>query len=111
MTGGKTEEARTDGGTETGGTTFPGSESTVDDGPTADDSPMADYEMSNYFPKAREFTEGERKRLRTHYGWVRSYFKTRPQRYATVQRWLNQARIGTTYDQYLTGARRSTWMS
>lgn len=45
-------------------------------------------------------------RLRSAYGPVRAHFRAHPERYATVQRWLNQARFGTTYDSYLARAVR-----
>jgi flagellar protein FlaJ len=65
-------------------------------------TPMPDYEVSQYFPQSREMTPLERRELREQYGVVRAYFKARPGEYRDVQRWLNQARIGTTYDVYLT---------
>ncbi|MFC7175975.1 type II secretion system F family protein [Halosegnis marinus] len=43
----------------------------------------------------------ERRRLREEYGWVRTAFKLRPDRHYGLQRALSQARIGSTYDEYL----------
>lgn len=40
--------------------------------------------------------------LRQSYGYVRAYFKGRPERYRGLQRRLKQARITDTYDEYLT---------
>ncbi|MES3516469.1 MAG: type II secretion system F family protein [Natronomonas sp.] len=48
-------------------------------------------------------TRGE---LRAAYGYVRTYFKTRPDRYRTLQRQIDQARISDTYDEYLTAVLR-----
>ncbi|MBX0323974.1 type II secretion system F family protein [Halomicroarcula sp. F13] len=39
--------------------------------------------------------------FRDQYGYLRSYFRLRPKRYQTLQRWLNQARFGKNYDAYL----------
>ncbi|MFC6955418.1 type II secretion system F family protein [Halorubellus litoreus] len=64
-------------------------------------TPMPDYEVSQYFPRSRDMTPEERRELRDQYGVTRAYFKARPEEYRDVQRWLNQARIGTTYDIYL----------
>ena len=41
---------------------------------------------------------------RQQYGWVRTFFRRRPERYRDLQRSLNQARIGESYDTYLTRA-------
>ncbi|MDZ7688266.1 MAG: type II secretion system F family protein [Halobacteriales archaeon] len=38
------------------------------------------------------------------YGFVRGYFKSRPEKYANLRRHLNQARIGVPYDVYLSRA-------
>lgn len=40
------------------------------------------------------------------YGYVRAYFKARPERYRGLQRRLKQARIRDTYDEYLTDSAR-----
>jgi flagellar protein FlaJ len=38
---------------------------------------------------------------RRQFGRLRGYFRSRPERYASVQRTLNQARIGSSYDEFL----------
>ncbi len=40
--------------------------------------------------------------LRAEFGWIRSFFKAREDRYAGLQRKLNQAHNGQTFDIYLT---------
>jgi flagellar protein FlaJ len=65
-------------------------------------TPLPEYEVSQYFPRSREMTDDEMGALREQYGSIRAYFKAHPGRYRETQRWLNQARIGTTYDVYLT---------
>jgi flagellar protein FlaJ len=45
--------------------------------------------------------DDERQRLYEEYGRVRTYFKLRPNDHLQLQRWLTQARIPATYDQYL----------
>jgi flagellar protein FlaJ len=49
----------------------------------------------------RPIDEDERQRLYDEYGRIRTYFKLRPNDYLKLQRWLTQARIPATYDQYL----------
>ncbi|MFB6084600.1 MAG: type II secretion system F family protein [Halorientalis sp.] len=44
-----------------------------------------------------------RAELRQYYGPLRTLFKTREHRYRSFQRKLTQARLATTYDQYLAG--------
>ncbi|ELZ80742.1 type IV pilus biogenesis complex membrane subunit [Haloferax gibbonsii ATCC 33959] len=65
--------------------------------------PLPDYEVEQYFPR-EHFDESpeEVKRLRQRYGYVRTYFKRNPAGHRDLQRWLNQTRVGTTYDLYLT---------
>ena len=63
--------------------------------------PLPEYEVSQYFPRQGAVSEEQRARLREEYGRVRAYYKMRPGAYIDLQRWLNQARIGTTYDIYL----------
>ncbi|ELZ96812.1 type IV pilus biogenesis complex membrane subunit [Haloferax mucosum ATCC BAA-1512] len=65
--------------------------------------PLPDYEVEQYFP--REYLDEspeEIARLRKRYGYVRTYFKRHPSGHRDLQRWLNQTRVGTTYDRYLT---------
>ncbi len=74
----------------------PGSAETADD-----HEATTDITVSGYFPEERSVSAAERRRMREHYGRVRTFFKTNPTRYVGFQRRLNQARIGTTYDRYL----------
>ena len=67
-----------------------------------DSVPLPEYEVGQYFPQDPQFDAEDRKQLREEYGWIRAYFKTRPDAHRDVTRWLNQARMGTTYDSYLT---------
>ncbi|MFC7249250.1 type II secretion system F family protein [Halomicroarcula sp. GCM10025324] len=39
--------------------------------------------------------------FREQYGYVRSYYRLRPEKHTDLQRWLNQARFGQNYDAYL----------
>ncbi|MFB6172098.1 MAG: type II secretion system F family protein [Haloarculaceae archaeon] len=76
----------------------PPADSTTDDEPA-----VPEYELEQYFPREDAGLSGEaRERLREQYGYVRAYFKAHPGQYTELQRWLNQARMGTTYDIYLT---------
>jgi flagellar protein FlaJ len=52
-------------------------------------------------PADRPVDEDERRRMRKEYGRIRTFFKLQPGRFAGIQRSLNQARIGATYDEYL----------
>lgn len=52
-------------------------------------------------PADRPVDEDERRRMRREYGRIRTFFKLRPRWFAGIQRALNQARIGATYDEYL----------
>ncbi|KAB1187725.1 MULTISPECIES: type II secretion system F family protein [Haloferax] len=65
--------------------------------------PLPDYEVEQYFPR-EHFDESPEdvRRLRERYGYVRTYFKRHPAGHRDLQRWLNQTRIGMTYDVYLT---------
>lgn len=63
--------------------------------------PLPEYEVSQYFPRQPSFTEEERQQIRDEYGVVRAFFKLRPADHRNLQRWLNQGRIGSTYDTYL----------
>ncbi|WP_396611836.1 type II secretion system F family protein [Haloferax sp. S1W] len=65
--------------------------------------PLPDYEVEQYFPREQlDESPEEVKRLRDRYGYIRTYFKRHPSGHRDLQRWLNQARVGTTYDIYLT---------
>ncbi len=88
---------------------------TAPDGATAGTAPgtrgvpvdeAADPTAREFAPEEPPLTEADRRQVRRHYGRVRAYFKLRPARYAAVQRRLNQARIGTTYDRYLASSVR-----
>jgi flagellar protein FlaJ len=68
---------------------------------TEDAIPVPEYEVSQYFPKHQQFPADQREQLRTEYGRLRTYYKLRRERYVDLQRWLNQARMGLTYDVYL----------
>ena len=39
--------------------------------------------------------------FREQFGYVRSYYRLRPEKHTNLQRWLNQARFGQNYDAYL----------
>jgi flagellar protein FlaJ len=64
--------------------------------------PLPDYEVAQYFPEDVELAAEQRQRIREQYGQVRAYFKLHPERFRDLQRWLNQGRYGTSYDDYLT---------
>ena len=52
-------------------------------------------------PVDRPVSTAEKRRMREEYGRIRTFFKLQPGRLAGIQRSLNQARIGATYDEYL----------
>ncbi|KTG28401.1 type II secretion system F family protein [Haloferax profundi] len=65
--------------------------------------PLPDYEVEQYFPREHfDDSPEDVRRLRERYGYVRTYFKRHPAGHRDLQRWLNQTRIGMTYDVYLT---------
>ncbi|QSG04737.1 type II secretion system F family protein [Halapricum desulfuricans] len=72
--------------------------------------PTGDTEPSEFgfqqFPYVQEAPGLDEAQLREHYGWFRGYYKARPRRYFDLQRWLNQARYGQSFDVYLA---RSAW--
>jgi flagellar protein FlaJ len=74
------------------------------------DTPPADVSSREYGIDGRrrslDVDDDERRRLRREYGRVRTAFKLRPQRHRGLQRALSQARIGATYDEYLTDSVR-----
>jgi len=72
---------------------------------------VPEYEVSQYFPKHQEFPPEQRERLREEYGWLRTYYKVRRDRYVDLQRWLNQARTGETFDVYLVDSVRYAGMA
>jgi flagellar protein FlaJ len=62
---------------------------------------VPEYEVSQYFPKQRQFSAEQHDQLREEYGRLRAFYKVRRDRYVDLQRWLNQARTGETFDVYL----------
>ena len=62
---------------------------------------VPEYEFEQYFPNREELTAEERALLREQHGQIRTFYRTRPDRFRGLQRWLNQARFGVTYDVYL----------
>ena len=65
--------------------------------------PLPDYEVEQYFPREQfDDSPEDVRRLRERYGYVRTYFKRHPSGHRDLQRWLNQSRVGVTYDVYLT---------
>ncbi|CAI49546.1 type IV pilus biogenesis complex membrane subunit [Natronomonas pharaonis DSM 2160] len=65
-------------------------------------APVPDYELEQYFPERHDLSEADQERLRDQHGYVRTWFLMNPDRFRQLQRWLNQARMGHTYDIYLT---------
>lgn len=55
-------------------------------------------------PLRRNGTKRSVAHVRGQYGFLRGYFRSRPDRYADLRRHLNQARIGVPYDVYLSRA-------
>lgn len=66
-----------------------------------DEVSVPEYEISQYFPKEQQFPPEQHERLHKEYGRLRTYYKVRRDRYVDLQRWLNQARTGETFDVYL----------
>jgi flagellar protein FlaJ len=64
------------------------------------DGPNPEYGLAQ-LRRESPISEDEKARMRAEYGHVRTYFKLHPERYAKVQRSLNQGRFGVTYDEYL----------
>lgn len=95
VAGPSADNAHTDGGTPT-----------VDDFETDPDTdelvPVPKYESEQYLPTEERISGIRRDLLRDEFGRVRTYFKSRDERHAALQRRLNQAHLGTTYDVYLT---------
>jgi len=55
--------------------------------------------------------EVDRRRVRQEYGYVRGYFRNRPDRYRDYQQVLDGACFGTTYDVYLSDSLRYSVLS
>lgn len=70
--------------------------------------PVPKYESEQYLPKYEHITGTRKELLLDEFGYVRTFFKTRPANHFNLQRKLNQARMGTTYDLYLT---RTVWIA
>lgn len=66
---------------------------------TSDRSTVVEYR--DYLPHESASELADSEEYRRVYGYVRSHFKRRKDRYGDYQRWLSQARIGTTFDIYL----------
>ena len=66
-----------------------------------DATPIPDYELDQRFPERHDLSDDDRDRLRAEHGRIRTYFLLNPGRFKKLQRWLNQARMGYTYDIYL----------
>jgi flagellar protein FlaJ len=66
-----------------------------------DATPIPDYELDQRFPERHDLSEDDRDRLRAEHGRIRTYFLLNSSRFRDLQRWLNQARMGYTYDIYL----------
>jgi flagellar protein FlaJ len=67
----------------------------------ADLEPEPEAALGQRTPEGETGRRADVAELRAAYGWVRAFFKTRPERYTALQRRLKQARIGVTYDEYL----------
>jgi len=71
-----------------------------------DAEPEPEDALSEPFAEERSLGAEEQATLRETYGYVRAYFKARPDRYRRLQRHLKQARVRDTYDEYLTASVR-----
>jgi flagellar protein FlaJ len=71
-------------------------------GNVEDAGPIPDYELEQYFPERHDLSADDQERLREQHGYVRTWFLMNPERFRQLQRWLNQSRMGYTYDVYLT---------
>jgi len=67
---------------------------------STDDTEPSEFGLRQ-FPYVQGPREVDERELREQYGWMRAYYKARPQRYVDLQQWLNQARYGQSYDVYL----------
>jgi flagellar protein FlaJ len=74
---------------------------TIGDGGTEEFLPVPEYERKQYLPSSG-ISSARRKVLVEKFGPVRTYFKSRPDAHFGLQRRLNQARLGLSYDVYLT---------
>ncbi len=70
---------------------------------TEEEIPVPDYEADQYLPIS-DAAASRRSILVEKFGPIRTYFKSRSDHHSDLQRSLNQARLGITYDVYLTRA-------
>ncbi|WP_276259132.1 type II secretion system F family protein [Haloglomus litoreum] len=70
--------------------------------PDATDGAAMAQSLFEYTGQYRSPDLADTAELRERYGWVRTYFLTRPHNHRDLQRWLLQARSQTLYDEYLT---------
>jgi len=68
--------------------------------------PVPEETISRPLTEGRDVGETERANLVETYGYVRAYFKGRPEQYRDLQRRLKQARVRDTYDEHLTSSAR-----
>jgi flagellar protein FlaJ len=73
----------------------------IGDGGTEERLPVPEYERKQYLPSSGLPT-ARRRVLVEKFGPIRTYFKARPDHHFGLQRRLNQARLGMSYDVYLT---------
>lgn len=78
------------------------------DQPDAPDEtePIPEETISRPVADVRGVDESGRAEFVETYGRVRTYFKSRPERYRGLQRRLKQARVRATYDEYLATSAR-----
>jgi len=98
--GGNLDEATAEAIVDDADTDEAGPFSSVRESP--DDEPEPEVALSQPLVDEGAPRRVEPSELREVYGYVRTYFKTRPNRYRGLQRRLKQARIPDTYDEYLT---------
>ena len=68
---------------------------------TEEEIPVPEYETGQYLPSGT-MSRVRRRTLTEKFGPIRTYFKSSPNAHLGLQRRLNQSRLGTTYDIYLT---------
>ncbi|MUV87752.1 pilus assembly protein [Natronomonas sp. CBA1123] len=95
------DDPERDGPDRTNGSDEAADGTTLSDGGTEERLPVPEYERKQYLPTSGLPT-ARRKVLVEKFGPVRTYFKARPDEHFGLQRRLNQARLGLSYDVYLT---------
>lgn len=70
--------------------------------------PFFNYDRDRFRSRTGPSSRGESTPYDDRYGLIRGFFKRHPERFSRLQRWLKQARIRTTYDQYLAQTARYT---